>query len=55
MTKQDRAMRFSRRSSSDSLLESSTCRAPLGRHNGGPFWTFRNFPDSPCIQYYGES
>jgi hypothetical protein len=34
MTKQDRAMRFSWRSSSNSLLESSTCRAPLGRRNG---------------------
>jgi hypothetical protein len=31
MTKQDRAMRFSRRSSSNSLLESSTCRAPQWR------------------------
>jgi hypothetical protein len=50
MTKQDRAMRFfSRRSSSNSLLERSTCSAPLGRHNGGLFWTIRNFPDSPCI------
>jgi hypothetical protein len=48
MTKQDRAMRFSRCSSSNSLLESSTCRAPLGRSNGGLFWTFGNFPDSPC-------
>ena len=49
MSKQDRAMRFSRRSSSNSLLESSsTCCAPLGRRNGGLFWTFGNFPDSPC-------
>ena len=48
MTKQDRAMRFSRRSSSNSLLGSSTCRAPLGRRNGRLFWTFGNFPDSPC-------
>ena len=51
MTKQDRAMRFSRRSLSNSLLESSTCHAPLGRRNGGLFWTFGNFPDSPCIQF----
>jgi hypothetical protein len=50
MTKQDRAMRFSRRSSSNSLLESCICRAPLGRRNGGLFWTFGNFPDSPCIE-----
>ena len=49
VTKQDRAMRFSRHSSSNSLLESSTCRAPLGRRNGGLFWTFGNFPDSPYI------
>jgi hypothetical protein len=47
MTKQDRAMRFSQRSSSNSLLESSTCRAPLGQRNGGLFWTFGHFPDSP--------
>jgi hypothetical protein len=49
MTKQDRAMRFSRRSSSNSLLEITTYRAPLGRRNGGLFWTFGNFPDSPCM------
>jgi hypothetical protein len=49
MTKQDRAMLFSRRSSSNSLLESSTCRAPLGRRNSGLFWMFGNFPDSPCM------
>jgi hypothetical protein len=49
MSKQDRAMRFSQRSLSNSLLESSTCHVPLGQHNGGLFWTFGNFPDSPCI------
>ena len=49
MTKQDRAMQFTRRSLSNSLLESSTCHAPLGRRNGGLFWMFGNFPDSPCI------
>ena len=49
LTKQDRTMRFSRRSSSNSLLESSTCRAPLGRRNGGLFWTFGILPESPCI------
>ena len=54
MTKQDRAMRFSRRSSSNSLLESSTCRAPLDRRNGGLFWTFGNFPDSPCTASRGK-
>jgi len=48
MTKQHRAMRFSRLSSPNSLLESSTCRAPLSWRNGGLFWTFGNFPDSPC-------
>jgi hypothetical protein len=47
--KQDRTMRFSRRSSSNSLLESITCHAPLGRGIGGLFWTFGNFPDSPCM------
>jgi len=56
MTKQERAMQFSRRSSSNSLLESSTCCAPLGQRNGGLFWTFGNFPDSPCTCfYYGEN
>jgi hypothetical protein len=49
MTKQDRAMRFSRCSSSKSLLECSTCRAPLGRRNGGLFPKFGHFPDSPPI------
>ena len=49
MTKQDRAMRFSQLNSPNSLLESSTCRAPLGRRNGRLFWTFGNFLDSPCI------
>jgi hypothetical protein len=49
MTKQDRAMRFSRRSSSNSLLQSNTCRAPLGQRNGGLFSTFEHFPDSPRI------
>ena len=48
MTKQDRAMRFSQLSSPNSLLESSTCCAPLGRRNSGLFWTFGNFLDSPC-------
>ena len=42
-------MWFSRRSSSNSLLESSTCHNPLGRRNGGLFWTLGNFPDSPCM------
>jgi hypothetical protein len=46
MTKQDRAMRFSRRSLSNSLLEGSTCRVPLGQRNGGLFSTFGHFPDS---------
>jgi hypothetical protein len=55
MTKQDRAVRFSRRSSSNSLLESSTCRAPLGQSNGRLFWTFGNFPDSPYISRGGNS
>jgi len=48
MTKQDRAMQFLRRSSSNSLLERSACLAPLGRRNGGLFWMFGNFLDSPC-------
>ena len=48
MTKQDMAMQFLWLSSPNSLLESSTCCTPLGRCNGGLFWTFRNFPDSPC-------
>jgi hypothetical protein len=55
MTKQDRAMWFWRRSSSNSLLASSTCRAPLGRRNGGLFWTFGNFPDSSCRQSRGTA
>jgi hypothetical protein len=42
-SKQERAMRFSRRSSSDSLTESSTCHAPLGRRNGGLFWSSETF------------
>jgi len=49
MTKQDRAMWFSRLSSPNSLLESNTCRALLGWCKGGLFWMFRNFRDSPCI------
>jgi hypothetical protein len=55
MTKQDRAMQFSRRSSSNSSLESSTCRAPLGQCNGGLFSTFGHFPDSPrkyCLSFH---
>jgi len=52
MTKQDRAMRFSRLRSPNSLLESSTCHVPLGRSNGGLFWTFGNFPDNACIYVY---
>ena len=51
MTKQDRAMRFLRLSLPNSLLESSTCRTPLGWRNGGLFWTFGNFPDSPCTHW----
>jgi hypothetical protein len=51
MTKQDGAMRFSRRSSSNSLLEGNTCRAPLCQRNGGLFSTFGYFPDSPRISH----
>jgi hypothetical protein len=48
MSKRDRAIRFSRRSSPNSILESSTCRAPRSQRSGGLIRTFGNFPDRPC-------